>query len=359
MNMTFLIALGLFFVSFIAPAICYSFASRKGIFNLDRSSNSAFLPIFFVLLATTLLVRLLFYAETDFIGSFGFLQIIIPFTGAFLIFATGRSSALQKWSLPVLVIAVLLSVAVMPAETMNIAPTLPALTNRLILTFIWLFFPFLYIYLNNGSGSLAIQSVTFGFGIGIIGILNAIPLMLGMLGWTYAAAFLALAIFTWHPSRIKISHSEATAFGFLTFALIAPVSAEGAASCCLIFCLFFLIDFCWALFLKLTFLPRFDNFFANSGFQQAVADGLDPGQAAAFITKSKMIMLLFGCFQIYSPAPWSLLLISSLITLWLNYRFRNIPAPVQKLRDINSQVLEELQDRVNEFKNYIKKDNNF
>lgn len=358
MNMTFLIVLGLFFVSFIVPAVCYSFASRKGTFNRG-DAGSAFLPVFSVLLAATLLARLLFYAESDFIGSFGFLQIIVPFAGAFLIFAAGRQTVLQKWFLPVLVVAVLLSVAVMPAETMNFIPALPPLANRLILAFVWLFFPFLYVYLNNGSGSLAAQSASLGFGIGIIGILNAVPLMLGVLGWVYAAAFLALTVFTWHPSRVKISRFEAAAFGFLTFALIAPVSAEGAASCCLIFCLFFLIDFCWALFLKLTFLPRFDDFFANSGFQQAVADGLEPGQAAAFVARSQIVMLLFGCFQIYSPAPWSLLLISSLIALWLNYRFRNIPAPVQKLRDINAQVLEELQDRVNEFKNYIKKDNDF
>ncbi len=357
MNMTFLIVLGLFFVSFIVPAVCYSFTSRKGTFN--RNGGSAFLPVFFVLLAATLLARMLFYTENDFIGSFGFLQIIVPFAGAFLIFAAGNRPGLQKWLLPAIAAAVVLSVAVMPTETMNFVPVLPPLVNRLILAFIWLFFPFLYIYLNNGSGSLAVQSTSFGFGIGIIGALNAVPLMLGVLGWIYAAAFLAVAVFTWHPSRVKVSRSEAAAFGFLTFTLIAPVSTEGAASCCLIFSLFFLIDFCWALFLKLTFLPRFDDFFANSGFQQAVNDGLDPGLAAAFIARSHMILLLLGCFQIYSPAPWSLLLISSLIALWLNYRFRNIPAPVQKLRDINSQVLEELQDRVNEFKNYIKKDNDF
>ena len=52
-------------------------------------------------------------------------------------------------------------------------------------------------------------------------------------------------------------------------------------------------------------------------------------------------------------------MVSTMITLWLDYRFRNIPTPPQTLRDINAQVLEELQDRVNEFKSYIKKDNDF
>ena len=86
---------------------------------------------------------------------------------------------------------------------------------------------------------------------------------------------------------------------------------------------------------------------------------MDPAQAASFTVRIQMLMLFFGCFQAYSPTPWSLLLVSTMITLWLDYPFRNIPTPPQTLRDINAQVLEELQDRVNEFKSYIKKDNDF
>ena len=79
----------------------------------------------------------------------------------------------------------------------------------------------------------------------------------------------------------------------------------------------------------------------------------------------KIVLLLSGRVdyfvesEIYALEPWSLLLVSTMITLWLDYRFRNIPTPPQTLRDINAQVLEEIQDRVNEFKSYIKKDNDF
>ena len=86
---------------------------------------------------------------------------------------------------------------------------------------------------------------------------------------------------------------------------------------------------------------------------------MNPAQAASFSMRIQLLMLFFGCFQAYSPTPWSLLLVSSLIALWLIYRFRNIPAPMQSFKDINAQVLEELQDRVNEFKNYVKRTINF
>ncbi len=357
MNITFFIVFGLAFLSFIIPATIYGMISRRSIFNRSGMSNSAFLPIFLILLPLTLGSRFFLYNADDFIGSFGFLQIIIPFFGAFAIFASGYFTALHRWFWPLLVSAVVLAIISMPAEAVLVIPSLSPLVNRLILAAAWLFFAVLYPYVNSGDGILSLQSLNISLGIGILGAINALPLLLGIYGWMFAAAFLALTVFSWHPSRIKISSADAAAFGFLLFSLIAPASGEGAASCCLIFSLFFLIDFCWSLALKLTFFPRYKDLSANSGFRQATADGMEPAQAASFTFRIQMLMLLFGCFQAYSPTPWSLLLVSVMVTLWLDYRFRNIPAQPQSLRNINAQVLEELQDRVNEFKSYIKKDN--
>ena len=333
MNITFFIVLGLAFLSFIIPAAVYGIVSRRTMFNRGGLGSSAFLPAAMVLLPLMLGVRFFLYDGDDFIGSYNFWQIVVPFAGAFAIAASGRFDSPRRW--------------------------LPPLANRLILAAAWLFFAGLYPYVNSGDGVLAVQSLNISLGIGILGAVNALPLMLGVFGWMFAAAFLALTVFSWHPSRIKVSSRDAAAFGFLLFSLIAPAAGEGAASCCVIFALFFLIDFLWALALKLTFLPRYEDLSANTGFRQATADGMDPAQAASFTVRIQMLMLFFGCFQAYSPTPWSLLLVSTMITLWLDYRFRNIPTPPQTLRDINAQVLEELQDRVNEFKSYIKKDNDF
>ena len=119
------------------------------------------------------------------------------------------------------------------------------------------------------------------------------------------------------------------------------------------------VDFLWAFVLKLTFLPQFQNIVENSAFHQAIAKGATPSQAAFFILRAQLMTLILGCFQVYSPMPWSLMLVSFFIILWVDYRFRNMFVPVQTFRNINTQVLEELQDRINEFKDYIKKDDKF
>ena len=344
MNMNFLITLGLAFLSFVVPAVCYSVMARKSNFNRKASlTNTAFLPLFAVLLPLMLLAYFFLYDGNDFIGSFNPWQIIIPFAGALLISAAGVYPRLERW-FPLILTA------------LRFIPSLEPWVNRIIIAAAGLLFAGIYRYANSGDGMLASQSLTVSIGIGILGALNAAPFLLGIFGWMYTGAFAALLAFSWHPSRIKISRYDATACGLVLFALMASMAGEGAASCCIILSLFFLIDFAWALLLKLTFLPRYDDLYANTSFQQAVAEGMNPAQAASFSMRIQLLMLFFGCFQAYSPTPWSLLLVSSLIALWLIYRFRNIPAPMQSLKDINAQVLEELQDRVNEFKNYVKKD---
>ncbi len=360
MNMNFLITLGLAFLSFVVPVVCYSVMARKSNFNRKASlTNTAFLPLFAVLLPLMLLAYFFLYNGNDFIGSFNLWQIIIPFAGALMISAVGVYPRLERWFPLILILAVALSAAVIPDSALRFIPALEPWTNRIIIAAAGLLFAGIYRYANSGDGMLASQSLTVSSGIGILGTLNAAPFLLGIFGWMYTGAFAALLAFSWHPSRIKISRYDATACGLILFALTAPMAGEGAASCCIILSLFFLIDFAWALLLELTFLPRYDDLYANTSFQQAVAEGMNPAQAASFSMRIQLLMLFFGCFQAYSPTPWSLLLVSSLIALWLIYRFRNIPAPMQSFKDINAQVLEELQDRVNEFKNYVKKDDQF
>ena len=359
MNMSFFIILGLSFLSFIIPAVWLGRVARKGTFNQSGLGDSSILIIASVLLPVSLAAYFLFYQEQDFVGSYKFWQPILAFGGTILIALCGHLNSLKKYFWPILLLCVIVSVAAMPEAGFPLVEQLPPFADKIILAVVWFVFAAIYRFANNGNGLLASQSASISLGIGILGALNAVPMLLGAYGWIMMSSLLALTAFSWYPTRIKISNNEASAFGFMLFSLIAPVSTEGAGSCCVIFAMYFLVDFVWALLLKLTFLPRFDDIYANSALQQAIANGMNPAQAATFTIRIQMLMLLFGCFQIYSPTPWSLLFISTLIGIWLVYRFRNIFVATESLKDINTKVLEELQDRVDEFKSYVKKDNDF
>ena len=125
MNMNFLITLGLAFLSFVVPAVCYSVMARKSNFNRKASlTNTAFLPLFAVLLPLMLLAYFFLYNGNDFIGSFNLWQIIIPFAGALMISAAGVYPRLERWFPLILILAVALSAAVIPDSALRFIPAL-------------------------------------------------------------------------------------------------------------------------------------------------------------------------------------------------------------------------------------------
>ena len=83
MNITFFIVLGLAFLSFIIPAAVYGIVSRRTMFNRGGLGSSAFLPAAMVLLPLMLGVRFFLYDGDDFVGSYNFWQIVVPFAAGF------------------------------------------------------------------------------------------------------------------------------------------------------------------------------------------------------------------------------------------------------------------------------------
>ena len=172
-------------------------------------------------------------------------------------------------------------------------------------------------------------------------------------GWF---VFLALLSFTWYPSRVKITSTTASAIGFIIFSIMAFAIIENAGACVVILSMFLLVDFLWALFLKLTFIDKYRNIIDNTCYQQALGEGMSPEQASSFAIRAQVLVLFFGCFQAYSPNQGSLIAVSFFIIVWFCYKFKNMPTSPQSLKDINTQVFEELQDRMNEIKEFVRKD---
>ncbi len=359
MNMTFFIVLSLVCFTLAASTVSFALIARKGIFNQSDIKNSVFIPSLLILFVTTLAAWFFFYDQDDFIGYFPLTQLLVPFACSALICIIGYYYPNNRWLWLVVVISACLSVLAVPEDNFLFTSALPPLLIRIFLAAGWVLFAFLCRYANNGSAALAGQTIFVALGISILAFMQALPFFIGVYAWLFTIVLFIMLFFSWYPSKIRISSIDAMSLGFLLFSLIVPAITEGAISCCMIFIMFMAVDFLWAFVLKLTFLPQFQNIVENSAFHQAIAKGATPSQAAFFILRAQLMTLILGCFQVYSPMPWSLMLVSFFIILWVDYRFRNMFVPVQTFRNINTQVLEELQDRINEFKDYIKKDDKF
>ncbi len=357
MNTTLIAVICIVFFSFIVPAVFYHFIAQKGL--RFAGSGLFFPPLFGTLSAGCLILYFAFYNPADFLGFFTLSELLIVLFCVGGVYMSTLFSRTEHFFPLFLFIAALLSGFGLPDAAVEMVSPLPIIINRGLIVAAWFVFSYIYRYSNSGDAMTAIQSLTISCGVGVLGVINAIPEFFGFLGFSYAAACLALLSFTWPPARMRITDNEASCLGFMIFALMTWCAGENAGSCVIIFALYLLIDLLWAVFLRLTFIDKYSSISKNLAYFQALNLGFSPSSSAAFVLRGQLLLVFLGVFQAFTGEHGSLLLVSTFITMWFLYKFRNLADGNKKIRDINRQVLEDLQARVNEVKQYINKDNDF
>lgn len=349
-NGTFFINLFITFVCFIVPAVIYNFAA-----NQDGSlfKQTPFMPFCLTVATASLLSYFLFYDENQFLTSMTIGELISPFVAAALIYLIIHTKKLYKSAYLAVACGALACSCLIPQEIIVAISPLPLICNRLLIAVVWTAFCWLFTYSNTCEATSAIQAFTISTGIAVLGFINAIPLFLGMLSAYFAVAYFALIIFNWYPSRIQLSKNDIICLGFLLFAPISWTVYENATSCVIIFSMYLLIDFAYASILLFTFIPQYRNLLNNTSCRQALQKGLTPSTAASFSCRIQLLLIFFGVFQTLSAHQYSLLSATAIITVWFLYRFRNLDQQQQSISEINRKVLEDLQDRVNDIKQYI------
>ena len=142
----------------------------------------------------------------------------------------------------------------------------------------------------------------------------------------------------------------------MIFSLMAWTSTEGGTSCTLIFAMLFITDVVWALALRLTFLEQYTNIKDNTSYQYALFCGFSPRKASSFLVRGQILVIILGCFQAYSEQQYSLLMFAALISIWLLNKLRNLNLETKSIKDINKEVITDIQDRINELKQYVNED---
>ncbi len=349
-NGTFLINLFITFICFIVPAVIYNFAAERNNFLFKQTP---FMPICLTVATASLLSYFFLYDERQFLTLMSAVELVAPFIVAMLIYFIIQNEKFHKLTYLIVAGGALVCAFAVPQEiTVAISP-LPPICNQLLIAATWTAFCWLFTYSNTCEAMSALQAFTICIGVAVLGFINAIPQFLGILSAYFAAAYFALLIFNWYPARIQLSKNDIICLGFLLFAPISWTIYENAASCVIIFSMYLLADFAYAVMLLLTFAPQYRNLLNNTSCRQALQKGLSPSMAASFSCRIQLLLIFFGVFQTLSVHQYSLLTVSTIITVWFLYRFHNLDQQQQSIAEINRKVLEDLQDRVNDIKQYI------
>lgn len=350
MSSTFLIGLLITFMCFIVPAVMYNSAVRR---NAPILKQISFIPICLTVAVASLLSYFLFYNQHQFLASMSLVELILPFVVAILIYVIARAKNLYKLTYVAFACGAFICSFAIPQDAVAAISPLAPIYNRILVAVAWTFFSWIFAYSDTCEAMSGIQAFAITAGIAILGFINAVPPLLGMFSAYLAASCFALIIFNWYPSRISLNKIDVMCLGFLVFAPISWAVCENAASCTIIFSMYLLIDFVCAALLLLTFSRKYRNLIDNTSCRQALQKGLPPSMAASFSCRIQILLIFFGAFQTMSSHQYSLVLVTALMTLWFLYRFRNLDQKERSIAEINRQVIEDLQDRVNDIKQYI------
>lgn len=356
MSINFIISIIAAFFAFIIPSVSYKIFSSGNNPFADKNIKSIFLPFITSSLVISSVAYPFAYDKYDFLHSFNFIEMITPFLLAVLLFFSGKTSRTSKHFIILLLLASVICSFTIPTETVSSILPLPALCTRIIIFAACFLFSYLYRYANLGGATLGTQSVAIALGISVLGIIGAIPFFLGLLGMIITAGCFAIMVATYPPSNKTVPDNDASCLGFTLFALMLWTTGEQAAPCVAIFTLYFVTDFIWALLLRLTFIEQYSNIKENTAYRQAIAQGIAPQFATSFLCRAQILIIILGAFQAYNSQPHSLLLISTFIGIWLSYKMRNLSENNKTIKDLNKEVLEDLQARINNIKQYTNKE---
>lgn len=228
--------------------------------------------------------------------------------------------------------------------------TLPLIFDRILTFAIFCGFVFCYQYLNGLDGLLATQASFPLIGAIILSFIGALPVLFGGMGGILLAATMSFAIYNWYPSQLSFNNAGCQSFAFVMTGFYLLCAQEGCATPILIFSLYYVIDISLALIKKLSLKDKYQNIQANTITYQTNVSGLEPGLICENIAKLNCILLIFGCFQAYSPNNYSLLVLGLILSVWFLHHLLHWQTPEQSFSEINKEVFSDLKNNLNRIK---------
>lgn len=357
MDSTNIYLIAAFVICFLTSFGGLAALAQTSLADSEKSANRfVFVILSLVIILGFTLFSQLAPTQNDFIFELDLIDYLLPFSGLILIAALNHLSWPRYfYYLSITALIVTFSLLLSPGFS-TFDALWPLWFNKLLGILLWLLITLSFRYLNGINGFLGIQILSLNIGIFALSLLGGVPYLIGALSLIIAAVTLSFLIFNWYPSRFNLNNSSCDAFGFLLGWLILITVDEGAGSCAYIFFAVAIIEVIIALGKKASLRPTYQDIIANTFYYQSNISGLSPAIICSYYAKLNLIMLMLGCFQIYSPNFYSLPLFATIIIVWNLNRLHNWEQPVQSFREINREVYHGLKEQINNIKSNINKD---
>lgn len=322
--------------------------------KIKKMQPTSLSVIFLLLPLATLSIYLCtLWSSADFIITVSRLQFISPILLAipFVIISFYKQISLPyRFLLSIILSAVAIFAFNLPVD---IIPQAPLWLNQTLAIFLWSIVTTSIRIFNKYDSFVAAESFSICVGIVILYFIGGLPFAFAFYATGFAALSLSFLLYNWHPARIIMPNSTADLIGFILGGLLISSSTESAFSPVLVFFLLFFAETIFAVIQKLTFLPQYTEINNNTSFAHAINTGMPFSAVVGHFIRINALLVLFGCFQAYSPNAYSLILITTIITVWQMYRLINWQQTSSSLKEINKEIITEIKTNVSKVKKQI------
>lgn len=355
MNTAFILTCAVIIICFFMSYIWYAIINKTSSPDEPiRITKNTFIPYISTAAIGTAVIYIFLPLQYDQIYDITPLNISLIFCGSLLTYLGFHHSKLAGRGF--LIIATLIGTLLLPQNFMLFNGLFPLVLDRILIFMLWYTFAFCYQYLNGLDGLVATQTAFPLIGTIILSFIGAIPFLLGGIGGILLSCTISFAIYNWYPSQLKLHNNDCHALGFLLAGFYMLCTQEGSATPILIFSTYYVLDIGLALIKKLSLRPQYQNIQANTTTYQTNISGLAPSLICENISKLNGILLIFGCFQAYSPNNYSLFAFGVVLSLWFLHHLQNWQTPEQSFSEINKEILSDIKSNMKKIKKASNKD---
>lgn len=348
-------------VIIITAALCFA-CSFVGFhllnhFNAELSArkNTPFVVILPVFALASLFLFFNFQDGDDFIYPLKISELLAPLFISGIIYFSSWQNRFPSLQYIFILIGATTVVYLTPNE-FQLIPELNLYLNQGLLILLLFAFSSLFQYLNGLDGILGIQSIGISLGLFALSLIGGAPQLLGIYALCLATITLAFLIFNWYPAKLSLVPAGSNALGFLLGWLMLRGTIEGSGPSILVFMMFFVVEMLIAGAKKLTLRNQFRVLITNTTYYQANVSGFPPFLVANNILRLQIVLLILGCFELYSPNIYSIPVFSFLITIWYLSKLKNWQHPSKTIRELNQDLMTDIKSNLTEIKDKFNKD---
>ncbi len=231
---------------------------------------------------------------------------------------------------------------------------LPFWVEKLIV-FTFVFFITFFIKILNGMFTIFPIFVLSGLlGMSFISMLGGAPLFFGLLASLLIGMWLAFLRFNYF-GEIALNEGACASAGFLLAVFFVQGAIELSGPSMLVLLSYLVAEVLWVLIRRFLWRIKEQELYYNTAYFVCYTKDITSHAIIVSIVKIGIINVIFSCFQLYAPNPFSIPVFALAVNLWLLNILYHASENNLSFSRTNENFFEELKNEFNVVKETLKR----